>query len=158
MYGGYVTSMPASTLPSSMRCACGELVVLPGGFDVVEGAEERAVGVDGGSAAEAVGDGGDVDGGVGGVQVGEVDAGQLSPVERARRLRRGRGPRRRGRTSAARAACRRASAAAKSAIASGSLGEVAAPQAATTVAHLAGDLVEGAAGDAERARPPASAG
>ena len=103
-----------------MRCVVGELVVLPGRFDVAEGAEERAVGVGGGSSAEAVGDRRDLDRGLGGVDVAEVDPGQLLPVESLAELGEVDGPRRRGRGARARAARRRASAAAKSAIASGS--------------------------------------
>ena len=59
----------------------GELVVLPGGFDVAEGPQERAVGIGGGSSTEAMGDAGDLDRGVDGVDVAEVDPGQLLPVE-----------------------------------------------------------------------------
>ena len=51
-----------------------ELVVLASGLDIVEGLQQRTVGIGGGAAAEAVGGRRDVDGGLGGVQVGEVDA------------------------------------------------------------------------------------
>ena len=60
----------------------GELEVLAGRLDVVEGTQQRAVGVGGGAPAEPVGDRRDLDRGVGGVQVGEVDAGEERRVER----------------------------------------------------------------------------